>query len=156
MTSVNQCRDLGIIFSSDPSRSHHYKMISSQAFHCLGLIHCSFSSYVPVKVKKLLYIFLVCSQLTYFSQVWKPRLINDFTPLECIQLWATKLILNDVASNYHDKLITFNLFPLLYLYELLGLLFFIKCLKFPETSFPVLNFVSFSNKNTRSSTFSKL
>ena len=44
----------------------------------------------------------------------------------------------------------------MYFLELLDILFFIKCLKFPDPSFPVLNFVSFSNTKTRSSSFSKL
>ena len=104
----------------------------------------------------MLYLSLVRSQLTYCSQVWRPRLIKDLTSLERIQRRATRFILNDFSSTYRDRLITLNLLPLLYLYELLDLLFFIKCLKFPDPSFPVLDFVSFSSKNTRSSTFSKL
>ena len=40
--------------------------------------------------------------------------------------------------------------------EFLDVMFFIKCIKFPNQSFPVLKFVSFSNVNTRSSSFSKL
>ena len=90
-------------------------MISSRAYRCLGLIRRSFSSYVPIKVKKLLYLSLVRSQLTYCSQVWRPRLIKDFTSLERIQRRATKFILNDFSSNYRDRLITLNLLPLLYL-----------------------------------------
>ena len=156
LTSVNQCKDLGIIFSSDLSWSHHYKMISSRAYCRLGLIRRIFSSRAPVRTKKLLYLSLVRSQLTYCSQVWRPRLIKDFTALERIQRRATKFILNDYSSNYRDRLITLNLLPLLYLYELSDLLFFIKCLKFPDSSFPIFDFVSFSNTNTRSSTFSKL
>ena len=113
-------------------------------------------SYVPVKVKKFLYLSLVRSQLTYCSQVWRPCLIKDCTSLEHIQCQATKFVLNDFSSDYCDSLITLNLLPLLYLYKLLDLVFFIKCFKFPDTSFPVLDFVSFSNTNTRSSTISKL
>ena len=44
----------------------------------------------------------------------------------------------------------------MYFLELLDILFFIKCLKFPEPSFPILDYVSFFNANTRSSSFSKL
>ena len=41
----------------------------------------------------------------------------------------------------------------MYFLEPLDVLSFIKCLKLPEPSFPVLDFVSFSNGDTRSSSF---
>ena len=88
--------------------------------------------------------------------VWRPRYINDFTTLERVQRRATKYILNDFSTNYRRRLISLELLPLMYFLELLDILFFIKCLKFPDPSFPVLNFVSFSNTKTRSSSFSKL
>ena len=49
-------------------------------------------------------------------------------------------------------------FPLLimYYYELSDILFFIKCLQFPDPSFPILNYVSFSSHSTRSGSCTKL
>ena len=82
--------------------------------------------------------------------------MKDFSSLERIQRHATKYILNDFVSSYRERLISLNLLSLMYQYELSDLLFFIKCIKSPDPSFPVFNFVSFSCGNTRSSTFSKL
>ena len=58
--------------------------------------------------------------------------------MERSQRRATKFILNNFSSDYRDRLITLNLLPLLYLYELLDLRSFIKCLKFPDPSLPGL------------------
>ena len=156
IASQNFCKDLGIMFSTDLSWSQHYQKITSHAYRQLGLIRRCFSPSIPVEVKKVLYTALVRSHLTYCSQVWRPRYINDFTTLERVQRRATKYILNDFSTNYRQRLISLELLPLMYFLELLDILFFIKCLKFPDPSFPVLNFVSFSNTKTRSSSFSKL
>ena len=152
----SHCKDLGVIFSTDLSWSNHYCMISSRAYRQLGLIRRCFSSSTPVKVKKLLYTSLVRSQLTYCSQVWRPRFVGDFVSLELVQRRATRYILNNFSSDYKQRLTSLRLFPLMYFLELLDILFFIKCLKFPEPSFPILDYVSFFNANTRSSSFSKL
>ena len=155
IASSDQCKDLGVIFSNNLYWSHHYDMITREVYCKLGLIRHTFSSTVPVKVKKLLYLSLVLSKLTYCSQVWRPRLVKDFTFIERIQRRATKFILDDCSSNYWDRLISLNLLPLMYVFELSDIMFFIKCLKFPDPSFPVLDYVSFSSANTRSSSFSK-
>ena len=121
------------------------------------LICHTFFSAIPTKVKKPLYLSLVCSKLAYCSQVWRPRLIKDIVSLKRIQRRASKYITNDFSTNYRDRLIAIQLLPLMYRFELLDIMFFIKCLKFPNPSFPVLDFVSLTNSNnTRSSSFSKL
>ena len=142
---TNQCKDLEVIFSNNLSWLHHYDMISREAYCKLCLIWRTFSSTVSVKVKKLLYLSLVRSKLTYCSQVWRPRLVKDFTSLERIQWCATKFVLGDYSSNYRDpnRLISLNLLPLMYVFELSDIMFFIKCLKFPDPSFLVLDYVSF-------------
>ena len=94
--------------------------------------------------------------MTYCSQVWKPHLIKDITCLENIRRCATKFILNDYHTDYRSRLISLNLLPLMYFLELLDILFFIKCLKSPDPSFPILNFVSFSAASTRSASYTKL
>ena len=44
----------------------------------------------------------------------------------------------------------------MYFYELLDVLFFIRCLKFPDTNFKILDYVSFSSAPTRSASNAKL
>ena len=134
----------------------HYEKISSKAYRSLGLIRRTFFATSCVEVKKVLYLSLVRSQLTYCCQLWRPCLIKDILSLERIQRRATKFILNDYSSDYKVRLLSLRLLPLMYLYELSDILLLIKSLKFPDPSFPVLEFVSFSSSSTRSSTFSKL
>jgi len=93
-------RDLGIIMSSDLSWREHMKSILSRAYKTLNLIRCSFSTCHSPQAKKILYLSLVCSQLTYYSQIWHPHLLKDIEILEMIQHRATKYILNDFTSDY--------------------------------------------------------
>lgn len=48
--------------------------------------------------------------------------------------------------DYHSRLISLHLLPLMYIYELQDILFLISRLKFPDPCFPVstCNFISFS------------
>ena len=154
--SLDRCKDLGIIFSADLSWSHHYNHILAKAYRQLGLIRRTFSSSVSVRAKKLLYISLVRSQLTYCSQIWRPHLIKDILLIEKIQRRATKFILNDFSSDYKARLISLGLLPLMFLYELFDVLFFVKSIKFPDSSFMVENYVSFSSLPTRSGSTAKL
>ena len=55
---TNSCKDLGVLFSSDLSWSSHYQAITTKAYQTLGLICHTFSSLIPVKVKKRLYLAL--------------------------------------------------------------------------------------------------
>ena len=133
-TTVNKqtsTKDLGIIVTSDMSWSNHYKSIASKAYKSLGLIRQTFKSN-SVCAKKMLYIFLVRSKLTYCSQLWRPQYIQDIVLLENIQRRATKYILNDYASSYRLRLIHLSLLPLMYIYELNDIMFFIKSLKRPS------------------------
>ena len=70
---VVEChRDLGILMSYDLKWNHHLKSITSRAYKILGLIRRSFSSSLPTTLKLTLKLCfsLVCSQLTYCSQIW--------------------------------------------------------------------------------------
>ena len=98
ISSQDHCKDLGIIFSSDLSWSHHYNRISAKAYRQLGLIRRTFSSSVSVRAKKLLYLSLVRSQLTYCSQIWRPHLIKDILSIEKIQRRATKWLFSRLQN----------------------------------------------------------
>ena len=89
------------------------------------------------------------SRLTYCSQVWRPHYIKDINLLEQVQCRGTKYILNDFQSDYRSRLISLHLFPLMYTYELLDILFLVKNLQYPDPSFPISEFVSFSSSSTR-------
>ena len=84
-------------------------------------------------------------------------MIKDIVTLENVQRRATKFILNDYTSNYKDRLITLNLFPLMYWYELQDILFFIKCLQSPDhNGINIFDFVQFSSSTTRFASQHKL
>ena len=99
-------------------------------------------SHISTDVKKRLYISLVCSRFTYYSQIWRPYLIKDITALERIQRRVTKYILNDFHSDYKSRLINLNLLPLMQYYEYLDLIFIIKCFKSTDAT---SNFNTISN-----------
>ena len=103
-------KDLGIIISSDLSWNNHYNYISSRAYKLLGLLRLSFSSINSQSGKKLLYISLIRSQLSYSSQIWQPHLLKDIQSLER----ATKFISNDYDSDYKSRLQTLHLLQLMY------------------------------------------
>ena len=115
----------------DLSWSDHYSKISGKAYGKLALIRRTFSHHIPVHIKKSLYTALVKSQLLYGSQVWRPSLIRDIKSLERIQRRATKYILNDFTSNYKERLVALNLLPLMYVFELHDIMFFISNYKDP-------------------------
>ena len=135
-------KDLGIFFSSDLSWTKHYNHIIPKAYKTLGLLRRTFKSN-NTQTKKLLYITLVRSQLTYCSQLWRPHLIKDITLLERIQRRATKYILNNYELSYKSRLEQLHLLPLMYIYELNDLLFFIKSLKYPTSHFDISKYIQF-------------
>ena len=85
--------DLGVLISSDLSWFAHIPIIVLRAYKMLGLIRRSFSHTVSVPVRRLLYISLVCSHLTYCSVIWRPYLRKDILPNLSLMtlLWITKL-----------------------------------------------------------------
>ena len=148
--------DLGIVMSADLSWQKHYDLISSRAYKTLGLLRRTFNTTNSVHIKKLLYLSLVRSQLTYCSTIWRPYLHKDILMLEKIQRRATEFILNDYSSDYKSSLVSLRLLPLMMLFELNDIIFFVKSLNCITSSFNILNYVSFCEHGTRSSTYHKL
>ena len=95
-------------------------------------------------------VLTVWSQLIYGTQVWRPHLLKDIDALEAIQCRSTKFILNDYTFDYKSRLLSLQLLPLMMLYELNDILFFVKWLKEPNTSF------TFSSNCTRSASTTNL
>lgn len=148
-------QDLGVTISSNLSWNLHYISITKKAYRSLGLLRRSISSN-SIQARKMLYISLVRSKLTYCSQIWRPHLIKDILSLEKIQRRATKFILSDYSSDYKSRLTSLNMLPLMMVLELQDITFFIKSLASKTDSFNVLKFVSFIASSTRSTRFTKL
>jgi len=110
--------DLGITFTADLNWTEHYKVITARAYQTLGLIRRTFRINC-VEAKKQHCIALVCSQLLYCSQLWRPQLIKDITMLECVQRCATKYILNDCTSTHKSRLQQLQMLPLMCMHELM-------------------------------------
>ena len=148
-------KGLGILYNHNLTWTEHYKHITAKAYNTLGLLRRTFKT-KNIQAKKHLYISLVRSQLLYCSQLWRPQLIRDIQNLECIQSRATKFILNNYDLSYRQRLEQLHLLPLMYAYELNGLMFFIKTLKFPSTHFDISEYVQFVDHNTRAASTHKL
>ena len=154
--SSNHHKDLGVIFTTDLSWSNHYSHIASSAYKLLGLLRRSFSVTNLTSTKKLLYIALIKSRLTYASPVWRPHLIKDIVYLENIQRRATKFILNDFRSDYKSRLSSLHLLPLMMSFEINDILFFLKNCHLPQDCFDITTWFKFTSSSTRSSSSNKL
>ena len=134
----------------------HYSHISLRSYRQLGMIRRTFGDHPSLHTRKLLYLSLVRSHLLYCSPLWRPHLISDIVLLEKIQRRATSFILNYSKVDYKSRLIQLKLLPLMMVYELNDIVFFIKSLKNPSTAFNIYKYVSFSSLSTRSSSTGKL
>lgn len=150
ITSCKSHKDLGVILSSDLTWTNHYQSILAKVYGKLSLVRRSFSLFCTVGTRKKLYISLIRSQLVYGSQLWRPMLIKDIQKIEQLQRRATKYILQDFSSDYKSRLLALSILPLMMLYELYDIMFFISNVKKPSESFNILSHVSFSTANTRS------
>ncbi len=133
--------------------SNHHNNISAKAYAILSQLKRNFSPANSQFTKKNLYKSLVRSQLTYCSQLWHPMLVGDFIALERIQRRATKFVVGSSWSslNYKDRLILLDLLPLMYFLEMADIMFFVNSLKNHIQTASILNYISISNVNTKSS-----
>ena len=93
----------------------------------LGLVHRTFCANASTSK---LYISLIRSQVMYCSILWHQNLVQAFTKIERLQCRVTKFILIDflltIAKSY---LIQLKILPLMYIFELSDIMFFIKSLR---------------------------
>ena len=150
INTTHSHKDLGVIVSDNLNWNIHHDAILSKAYRTLGLVRRTFSSTIPTSVKVKLYTSLIRSQVLYCSPVWRPHLIKDIKKLEQLQRRATKYILNDYVSDYKARLTNLRLLPLMYIFEISDILFFIKNLKNPTNNFNINTYISFAVGNTRS------
>ena len=159
IVSVDKHKDLGVIIQKNLSWSDHISAACAKAYKSLYLIRRTLSDSPSSPSLKLhLYKSLVRSKLSYCSQLWRPQLLKDIICLERVQRRATKFILNDFSSDYKSRLISLNLLPLMYWYELQDLMFLVKCLQDPSDNFDILSYghISFVSSCTRASSSAKL
>ena len=150
ISSCKSHKDLGIILSEDLSWTNHHQAILGKAYKKLNMVRRTFSLFCTTGTRKKLYVALIRSQLVYGSQIWRPTLLKDIQKLEQIQRRATKYILQDYSSDYKTRLIALNMLPLMMIYELNDIMFFIRNVKEPSESFNIMRYVSFNATNTRS------
>ena len=138
---------------TSPGMTIFFSLLQKHKF--LGIIRRTFTTN-SISTKRKLYISLVRSQLTNCSIIWRPHLSKHIVVIEKVQKCATKFILNDYSLGYKNRLVAIHLLPLMFQLELKDLMFFIKSLKHPSVHFNIKVFISFSESNTRSSTYNKL
>lgn len=92
------------------------------------------------------------SQLSYCSTgtIWRPHLLKDIILIENVQCRATNWILNIYTSDYKCRLIELHILPLMMVFEICNLYFFLKSLRSPSEAFNILICVSFSSNPTQS------
>ena len=73
VSSKETLKDLGVNLTANLDWSKHYKCILSKAYRMLNLLWRTFCSDNSCKVKKVLYLTLVRSQVTYCSPIWHPQ-----------------------------------------------------------------------------------
>ena len=81
--------------------------------------------------------------------IWRPNLIKNITKLERVQSCATKYILGDEFSDYKSCLIHLHPLLLMYYYELIDLMLFVKGLENLIVGFDISSYVTFSDSSTR-------
>ena len=120
--------NLDIIFSADMSWHCHYEFIVGKAYKALGLLQRTFKCSNSILTKKF-YINICQIVSIVLLPLWRPHQVQHIILLERVQRRASKFILNDYSTDYKSQLIKLNLLPLMYIYELMDILFFIKSLK---------------------------
>ena len=116
----------------------------------LGLLRRIFNDTYCLLARKNLYISITRSTLLYCSCLWKPYLLSDIKLIEKVQKRATKYILCDYTSDYKSRLMRLNLLPLMYIYDLNDIMFFINSVKSPSDKFNILDYIEFTFGTTRS------
>ncbi len=102
-----------------------------------------------ITIKKQLYLSLVKSSISYCCQLWIPHLCKNIQSIERIQRRATKYILKDYISDYRSRLLSLHMLPLMYWLDLQDIILMIKCLKDPQDTINIHQYIQFVNSNTR-------
>ena len=123
LSRVTEFNDLGITITSKLSWCENVKTVSSKAHSMVGMIKRSVGFNSPIDVKRQLYLAHVRSILEYCSPMWSPNYVKDIIKLERVQRQASKFILNDYVSPYHERCTALSILPLCFRREIIDLCF---------------------------------
>ena len=123
LSRVTEFNDLGITITSKLSWCENVKTVSSKAHSMVGMIKRSVGFNSPIDVKRQLYLAHVRSILEYCSPMWSPNHVKDIIKLERVQRQASKFILNDYVSPYHERCTALSILPLCFRREIIDLCF---------------------------------
>ena len=142
--------DLGVVVSNDLKWSPHIASCTAKANRLLGFLRRNCSQMTDTRCRRLLYLSLVRSHLSYASEIWAPQASSrDLAILEGVQRRATKFILQNYELSYLERLRKLNLLPISYWLEIKDLIFFFKC-KQGLYDLDISSFVTFSsNRSSR-------
>ena len=87
------------------------------------LLHMHIPPSLKPSLRFSLYLFLIQSKLSYYSQYWRPQILKDVICLQ-VQRRATKFVVNDYSINYKSRLTSLYLLPLMYRFEMQDIMFF--------------------------------
>jgi hypothetical protein len=130
-------KDLAITTTNDLKWNKQVQEISTKANEMLGFVKRTAFDIRQRRVRKVLYLTMVRSQLAYGSQVWAPQTVNNILTVERVQRRATKFILSlpyQTDISYQERLTTIGIIPICYWHEYLDLVYLYKCI----SSFPTL------------------
>ena len=123
LSRVIEFNDLGITITSKLSWCENVKTVSSKAHSMVGMIKRFVGFNSPIDVKRQLYLAHVRSILEYCSPMWSPNHVKDIIKLERVQRQASKFILNDYVSPYHERCTALSILPLCFRREIIDLCF---------------------------------
>ena len=142
--------DLGVVVSNDHKWSPHIASCTAKANRLLGFLRRNCSQMTDTRCRRLLYLSLVRSHLSYASEIWAPQASSrDRAILEGVQRRVTKFVLQNYELYYLERLRKLNLLPISYWLEINDLIFFFKC-KQGLYYLDISSFVTFSsNRSSR-------
>ena len=120
---VTEFNDLGITIITKLCWCESVKTVSSKAHSIMEMIKRSVGFNSPINGKRQLYLAHVRSILEYCSLMWSPSHVKDIIKLERVQRQASKLILNDYVSPYHERCIALSILSLCFRREIIDLCF---------------------------------
>ena len=123
LSRVTEFNDLGITITTKLSWCENVKTVSSQAHSILGMIKRSVGFNSPINVKRQLYLAHVRSILEYCSPMWSPTHVKYIIKLKRVQRQASKFILNDYVSPYHERCTALSILNLCFRREIIDLCF---------------------------------
>ena len=120
---ISSSKDLGITVLKDLKWTAHIAQVVAKSKRMLGFLKRNCLGDLNKESLKLLYISIVCSNLSYALQLWAPQSPTLMLELENIQRRATRFICKNSKLSNKDRFLNLNLLPLNYWLEYLDYYF---------------------------------